>query len=196
MRSPGIAGLSPFEPRTKLFNVVVETPLGTTVKCKYDDGVGVFRAHKAMPVGFQFPFNFGFVPATRAGDGDPLDVLLLSGHVLAIGTVVLGQAVSVLEAEQVEGKERIRNDRVIAIPWDTVSQSPMLPEISLDQKLKRAITEFFTKYNEAQGKHFKPLRFGPARRATQIVNEAVQAAKRSTIAANGETVEGKAPSCY
>jgi hypothetical protein len=55
----------------------------------------------------------------------------------------------------------------------------MLPEIAFDQTLKYAITEFFTKYNEAQGKHFRPLRFAPARRGIQAVNEAIKAAKNS-----------------
>ena len=54
-----------------------------------------------------------------------------------------------------KGKKRSRNDRVIAVPWDTVSDGPMLPEIALDAKLRRAITRFFEKYNEAQGKRFR-----------------------------------------
>src|SRR5262249_33762415 len=78
-----------------------------------------------------------------AGDHDPLDVLVLSTHLMPTGTVVVGRIVSVLEAEQVEGKNKERNDRLIVIPWDLVSKSPMLPEISFDKKLKHAITEFF-----------------------------------------------------
>ena len=132
-----------------------------------------------MPVGFEFPFNFGFVPGTAAQDGDPLDVLLLSGHGIPVGTVVAGRIVSVLEAEQIEEKVRNRNDRVIAIPWDMVSHGPMLREICLDQMLKHAIAMFFTKYNEAQGKRFRPLRFTPARRGIQIVRKAMKAAKNA-----------------
>jgi hypothetical protein len=113
MHLPGIAGLTSFQPRTNLLNVVIETSLGTNVKLKYDDAAGVFRAHKAMPVGFEFPFNFGFIPGTVAGDGDPLDVLLLSNHAMSAGTVVLALILSVLEAEQVESKKRRRNDRLI-----------------------------------------------------------------------------------
>jgi inorganic pyrophosphatase len=185
MHSLGIAGLPAFQPKTNLLNVVIETPLGASVKLKYDDEAGVFRAHKAMPVGFQFPFNFGFVPATRAEDGDPLDVLVLSSHALTIGTVVLGQIAAVLEAVQVEGKERSRNDRVIAIPWDTVSDGPMLPEIFLDQKLKDAITGFFSKYNEAQGKTFP---------ATAVCARSPRHANRQTSRKGSEGLERR--SCW
>src|SRR6202007_1497688 len=104
MYSQGIAELPAFDPRTNLLNVVIETPLGATVKLKYDERAGIFRAHKAMPLGFTFPFNFGFVPRTASGDGDPLDVLLLNTHAMPPGTVVLGKITSVLEAEQIEGK--------------------------------------------------------------------------------------------
>ena len=171
----GIAQLTPFYQQTTMANVVIETPRGMAVKLKYDEKDDVFRVRKGMPVDFEFPFNFGFVPGTVAGDGDPLDVLVLSTHLMPTGTVVVGRIVSVLEAEQVEGKNKERNDRLIVIPWDLVSKSPMLPEISFDKKLKHAITEFFTKYNEAQGKRFRALRFAPARRGIQLTRQAVEA---------------------
>ena len=179
MFSSGIASLPSFLPRTDLLNTVVETPFGTTVKLKYDDAAGVFRAHKAMPIGFEFPLNFGFVPGTAAQDGDPLDVLLLSSHGIPVGTVVPGRILSVLEAEQTEKKVKNRNDRVIAIPWDMVSHGPMLPKLSFDPALKHAIAMFFRKYNEAQGKGFRPLRFTSARRGIQIVRKAMKAAKNA-----------------
>jgi inorganic pyrophosphatase len=176
----GIVRLPPFQPRTTLLNVVIETSLGSTVKLKYDEETGVFRAHKAMPLGFCFPFNFGFVPGTVGGDGDPLDVLLLSSHSLVIGTVVSAQIVAILEAEQIEAKVRKRNDRVIAVPWNTVSNTAMIPTIALDVRLKRAITDFFREYNEVQGKRFAPLRFSTGQRARQIIRQSMNAGKKTT----------------
>ena len=175
MYSQGIAELPAFDPRTNLPNVVIEIPLGSTVKLKYDEQAGIFRAHKAMPLGFTFPFNFGFVPRTASGDGDPLDVLLLGTYALSPGTVVLGKITSVLEAEQIEGKARKRNDRLIAVAWDSATNGPMQPEIKQGKTLVRAIKEFFSKYNEAQGKRFRPLRFSSARRGLQIVRDAIKA---------------------
>jgi len=152
----GLAQLTPFYEQTTMANVVIETPRGMPVKLKYDEKNDVFRVHKGMPVGFEFPFNFGFVPRTVGGDGDPLDVLVLSAHVMPAGTVVVGRIVSVLEAEQFEGKKKERNDRLIVTPWDLVSQSPMLPQLSFDETLKHAIIEFFTKNNEAQRQTIPP----------------------------------------
>jgi inorganic pyrophosphatase len=176
----GIKQLAAFQPRSGLLNVVVETSLGSTVKIKYDEEAGVFRAHKAMPLGFSFPFNFGFVPGTIGGDGDPLDVLLLSGYSFAMGTIVSAQIVAILQAEQAEARVRQRNDRVIAAPWDAVANAVMIPAIAFDARLKRAITDFFREYNEAQGKRFEALRFLRGQRAGKIVKQSITAAKKPT----------------
>ena len=56
-------------------NVVVETPKGCRNKFKFDESLQCFRLGKILPLGASFPYDFGFVPGTRAEDGDPLDVL-------------------------------------------------------------------------------------------------------------------------
>lgn len=180
-----LGNLSPFYADTAMVNVVVETPKGSAVKLKYDEEAEVFRVHKAMPVGFTFPFCFGFVPHTIAGDGDPLDALVLNENVMPPGAVIVGKILSVLEATQSEkGKPNQRNDRLIVAPWDMVTESALLPEVSFDKTLKHAISDFFAKYNEAQGKHFRPIRFASASRGTQLTRQAIQAAKGTRTDSN------------
>ena len=60
------------------YNVVVETPRGSRTKFAYDPETGLFLAKKLLAMGFAFPFSFGFLPSTKAQDGDPLDVLPLT----------------------------------------------------------------------------------------------------------------------
>lgn len=92
------------------------------------------------------------------------------------GSVVVGRIIAVPEAEQKEGKTKKRNDRLVVTPWDMVAESPMLPETSFDSSLKEAIDDFFVKYNEAQGKQFRPLSFGSSAKGIQFTREAAQAA--------------------
>ena len=58
-------------------NVVIETPQGSRNKFNYDEELGLFKLGGVLPAGAVFPFDFGFVPETTGGDGDPLDVLVL-----------------------------------------------------------------------------------------------------------------------
>jgi inorganic pyrophosphatase len=164
--------LPPFREETQLVNIVIDTPKAAPFKLKFDEKARVFLVHKAMPLGFVFPFNFGFLPSTRGGDGDPLDVLLLTDFILPIGAVILGKLVAVLEAEQTDRKGKQRNDRLIAIPVEVTTYQPMLPVVEFDRSLKKAVSEFFVKYNELQGRTFRPLRYAGPSRAIRLVRKA------------------------
>src|SRR5579863_4714765 len=60
-----------------LITVIIETPKGSRNKYAYDPRDRIFTLKKVLPAGMAFPYDFGFVPSTRGGDGDPLDVLVL-----------------------------------------------------------------------------------------------------------------------
>jgi inorganic pyrophosphatase len=60
-----------------LIVVIIETPKGSRNKYAYDAKWHVFQLKKVLPAGMAFPYDFGFVPSTKGGDGDPLDVLVL-----------------------------------------------------------------------------------------------------------------------
>jgi inorganic pyrophosphatase len=109
MAADAISKLPPFYGQSTLVNIVIDTPKGAQYKPKYEPEAGIFRVHKALPLGFALPFNFGFLPSTSGEDGDPLDVLVLTGYVMPVGTILLGQLISILEAEQIENKKRQRN---------------------------------------------------------------------------------------
>jgi inorganic pyrophosphatase len=155
----------------------VETPKNARIKYKYNEKYGIFELDKTLPYGFSFPFEFGFVPSTIAGDGDPLDALVLSDEATFPGCLVLGQVLGVLQAEQREGKQVNRNDRLVAIPLNVKSQEPMIPTKALDKTLISDMTNFFVVYNEMQGKKFKSLGFGSRQRALDLVDEARKRAR-------------------
>lgn len=182
MESRNLSRLPPFDKKSRALNIIVETPKNDRIKYKYNEKYGMFQFDKTLPYGFSFPFEFGFVPSTTGGDGDPLDVLVLSDESTFPGCLVLGQVLGVLQAEQREGKKVNRNDRLVAIPLSVKTQEPMTPTRMLDKALISDITKFFISYNEMQGKKFKSLGFGSRERALQLVEEARKRARRK---ANG-----------
>src|SRR3954469_6625001 len=97
--------LGAFAPRSGELNVIIETPKGSRNKFDFDEELGLFKLGGVLPAGAVFPFDFGFVPATRGGDGDPLDVLVLMDEPAFVGCLVAARLIGVIEAEQAEGGE-------------------------------------------------------------------------------------------
>src|SRR3954467_1673205 len=110
-----IARLGPFDPRSGNLNVVVDTPKGSRNKYKHDPELGLFRLGGVLPAGAVFPFDFGFAPGTKGGDGDPLDVLVLMDEPAFVGCLAPSRLLGIIEAEQTEDGKTTRNDRLIAV---------------------------------------------------------------------------------
>jgi len=94
MESRNLNRLPPFDKESGALNIIVETPKNGRIKYKYNEKYGMFQLDKTLPYGFSFPFEFGLVPSTIGGDGDPLDVLVLSDEATFPGCLVLGQVLS------------------------------------------------------------------------------------------------------
>src|SRR5262249_26353611 len=102
-------------PATGLVHVIVDTPKGSRNKFKYDEALGLFRLGKVLPLGSSFPYDFGFIPATRAEDGDPVDILVFADEPTFCGCLVTVRLLGVIEAEQTEKGQTVRNDRLVGI---------------------------------------------------------------------------------
>ena len=160
-------------------NVIIETPKGSRNKFNYDEERALFKLGGVLPRGAVFPFDFGFVPSTIGGDGDPLDVLVLMDEPAFAGCLVSSRLIGVIEAEQTERDgETMRNDRLIAVAADSHDHSNVRSLEDLNENLLKEIEHFFISYNTVKGKRFKPLgRFGPER-ANAIVKESAQRFRR------------------
>ena len=151
-------------------DVIVETPQGSRNKLKFDPELGRFRLSHVLPAGMAFPFDFGFVPDTRADDGDPLDVLVLSDAPLPMGCVVETRLVGVLEVEQREPSgEVVRNDRIIGVAEESTTHQATRQLDDVSSALIDEIEAFFDQYNRLDGKAFRVLhRRGPGAAADLI----------------------------
>ncbi len=160
-------------------NVVIETPRGSRNKYDYDGRLRLFRLGGVLPSGASFPFDFGFVPSTLGGDGDPLDVLVLMDEPAFTGCLVRARLVGVVEAEQTERDgETTRNDRLIGVAADSRLLARVRTLEALGPDLLEEIEHFFVSYNQFKGKKFEPLgRFGPER-ARELVEEGMKQFRR------------------
>jgi inorganic pyrophosphatase len=170
----GLGALGPRAGESGLFHVVVETPAGSRNKFKYDEERGVFLLHKMLPMGAAFPFDFGFIPGTRAEDGDPLDVMVIGEEPTFTGCLLTVRLLGTIEATQKERGQTIRNDRLIGTV-ETAKIRPTAHSIDdLPAKVLDQIEHFFVAYNRYEGREFVPTRRSGAAAAEERVEEAIR----------------------
>lgn len=162
-KNPDPTRLQPFPKGKKdIVNTVIETPMGSRNKFKYDEDIGFFALSGVLPQGMMFPHAFGFIPRTKAADGDPEDVLVILDEPVFPGCIVPSRLLGVIEAEQTENGKTERNDRLIAVSASSRELSDVESLSDLNPVMIKEIEKFFVNYNEEKGKKFKVLaRRGP-----------------------------------
>lgn len=163
--------IDPFDTGKKSLRVVIETPKGSRNKFKYDEDLGCYRLNSVLPEGMSFPYDFGFVPYTRAEDGDPLDVLILMDQPAYPGIVVESRIVGVIEAEQTESGKTTRNDRVLAVSVASHAHSDIKQPGDLNSTMIEEVEQFFVAYNREHGKKFKLLGCKGAKTAMKLIEK-------------------------
>ena len=155
--------LNPFKKGEKnVIRAVIETPMGSRNKFKFDEKSGCYELSSVLPQGMMFPHAFGFIPRTLADDGDPEDVMVLLDEPVFPGCIVPSRLLGVIEAEQTEDGKTERNDRLIAVASSSRDLSDVEKLQDLNDKMIEEIEKFFVNYNEERGKKFKVLgRRGP-----------------------------------
>jgi inorganic pyrophosphatase len=137
------------------FNVVIEIPMhGDPVKYEVDKDSGAIFVDRFMSTSMHYPCNYGYIPHTIAGDGDPVDVLVVTQFALPPGVVVRCRPVGMLAMTDEAGEDA----KLLAVPVDKLTpmysnvHSPDdVPNILLEQ-----IAHFFAHYKDLEpGKFVK-----------------------------------------
>ncbi len=127
------------------FHAVIESPRGSTVKLKYEPKLGAFTIARPLVHGLSYPFDWGFIPSTKAPDGDPLDVLVYWDESTYPGVVLPCRALGVLKVEQKKdkGRGRERNDRILAVPLTAARAENLQGIKSLSRRERQELEHFF-----------------------------------------------------
>ena len=164
-----IAGNLPDE-----INVVIEIPMNDNpVKYEIDKESGAIFVDRFIQVAMFYPCNYGFIPHTLSGDGDPVDVLVLSKYPVIPGAVMKCRPVGVLMMEDESGVD----EKIIAVPIDKVdisfSNVKDINDVNNDVKLR--IKHFFEHYKDLEkGKWVKILGWEDIKKAKSLIEEGVK----------------------
>ena len=158
-------------------NVIIEVPIGgEPIKYELDKESGALFVDRFLYTSMRYPGNYGFVPHTLSGDGDPCDVIVANTRAIAPGAVINCRLVGVLLMEDEAGGD----EKLIAVPspkltqrYGNVHNYTDLPDITIQQ-----IQHFFEHYKDLEpGKWVKVIGWGDSAEARRLIVEAIARAK-------------------
>ena len=112
----------------------------------YDATIEAFTLSRPLTEGLMYPFDWGFVPSTRAADGDPVDAMVVWDRSSFPGVVLPCRLIGVLVVEQNSKRrvgERERNDRLVALPLEAPRYASIKDVDDLPARLREEIELFF-----------------------------------------------------
>ena len=155
------------------FNVIIEIPMNADpIKYEVDKETGAIFVDRFMSTSMHYPTNYGYVPKTISGDGDPVDVLVITPVPLIPGVVVTCRPIGILKMEDVAGMD----GKVLAVPTDkilSIYTQWQKPEDMNPMRLK-TIAHFFEHYKDLeQGKWVKIIGWEGPQSAMQEIEEGI-----------------------
>ncbi len=139
------------------FNVIIEIPMNADpIKYEVDKETGAIFVDRFMSTAMHYPTNYGYVPQTISGDGDPVDVLVITPVPLIPGVVVPCRAIGILKMQDEAGED----GKVLAVPTDkilSIYTQWQKPE-DLNPMRLNTIQHFFEHYKDLEpGKWVKVI---------------------------------------
>jgi inorganic pyrophosphatase len=154
-------------------NVIIEIPVRSeAIKYEFDKDSGAITVDRFLNTSMTYPCNYGFIPHTLSGDGDPCDVLVVCDHPIIPGAVISVRPVGVLLMEDESGFD----EKIIAVPvskltqlYDRILSYEDLPEILLQK-----ISHFFEHYKKLEkNKWVKLIGFDGKEKALTLIEESI-----------------------
>ena len=97
----------------EIVNVIIEVPVGgEPIKYEMDKASGTLFVDRFLYTPMRYPGNYGFIPNTLSGDGDPVDVMVCNTRAIVPGAYMSCRPVGVLIMEDEAGQD----EKLLAVP--------------------------------------------------------------------------------
>lgn len=152
------------------FFALIEIPKGCKNKYELDKKSGLLRVDRVLFSAVHYPANYGFIPRTYcAGDGDPLDVLVLGQEPVHPLSMLYARAIGVMQMiDQTE-----EDDKIIAIHANDPEFSHYKDIAELPDHKLQELQRFFEDYKALENRKVKVERFMGRFDAYRIVQDSI-----------------------
>jgi inorganic pyrophosphatase len=161
----------PARTRSRVVHAIVETPRGARAKLKYEPELGGFVLSKSLMLGLTYPYDWGFIPSTRADDGDPLDVMIIHDAATSPGLILRCQIIGALLTVQSKKGSKERNDRLFAVPANSHLERKLNHVRELPPEEREELEKFFVATDELEDKTLKFQGWVGPKRAFRILKD-------------------------
>ena len=156
-------------------NVIIEIPMNADpIKYEVDKETGAVFVDRFMSTAMHYPCNYGYIPQTLSGDGDPADVLVISPFALITGVVVRCRPIGMLRMEDEAGDDT----KILAVPVDKLTGIYRKIRSTRDVPPERlaTIAHFFEHYKDLERGKWVKVRgwVGPVEAKKEILGAAVR----------------------
>src|SRR5580765_3066564 len=151
----------------KAFPVVIEIPKGSKNKYELDKETGLLRLDRVLYSAVYYPADYGFIPRTFCGDGDPLDALVLSQEPVFPMTIVEARAIGVMRMRDEKGVD----DKIVAVSVRDPAFADYTDKSQLPQHLLRELQRFFVDYKVLENKEVVLEDLLGPREAVEVIRE-------------------------
>jgi inorganic pyrophosphatase len=152
--------------------VVIETPRGSRAKLAFDPKLETFTLSKSLLVGLTYPHDWGFVPSTKADDGDPIDIMVVHDAATFPGLVLTCRIIGLLEMEQKSKGHAERNDRLFAVPRQSHSEQALRDVRDLSKPIQEELEKFFIATDELEDKKLEIIGWKGPKTALKAIKQA------------------------
>jgi len=167
-------GIDPRTEKTNVVKSIVEIPKGSRVKYELDKETGLLKMDRVLYSSVMYPANYGFIPQTLDGDGDPLDILVICSE--QIEPLCLTHARIIGYMHMIDSGQTDR--KIIAVAEYDIAVNFMNEISELPPHTMIEIKRFFEDYKVLENKSVLIEEFGDAKAAIQVFEECVENYKR------------------
>ena len=162
--------VTPGEHLPKEFAVVIEIPMGSSVKYELDKQTGLLRLDRVLYSAVYYPANYGFIPQTLAEDDDPLDVLVLCQEPVAPLTLVYARSIGLMTMVD-SGKQ---DHKIVAVAVDDPEFNTFQEANELPPHRLTMLRRFFQDYKTLEGKLVEVEEFQPSAATLPVIEHSLQ----------------------
>ena len=170
----------------RAFPVVIEIPKGSKNKYELDKETGLLRLDRVLYSAVYYPADYGFIPRTYCGDGDPLDALVLGQEPVYPLTLVEARAIGVMRMRDEKGVD----DKIVAVSVRDPAFQDYHDKAQLPAHILREVRRFFEDYKVLENKHVVVEDLLGPEEAIRVIREGLdlyRKLRRGELMPNGET---------